>query len=66
MTFLVHEAQVRRTEFMPGTLTFCIHLILYAMRMMYKVDQHALCDMVNAHTDLRTEKGVDLLAINRP
>ena len=34
--------------------------------MMYKVDHHALYDNVNAHTDLRTEKDVDLIVINRP
>jgi hypothetical protein len=34
--------------------------------MIYKVDHHALYDKVKAHTDLRTEKDVDLIAINRP
>jgi len=34
------------------------------MQMMYKLDQHTSCDKVTAHTDLHTEKDVDLIAIN--
>ena len=33
---------------------------------MYKFDQHPSCDKVKAHTDLRSEKDVDLIAINWP
>jgi hypothetical protein len=36
------------------------------MQMMYKLDPHPSCDKVEAHTDLRSENDVDLIAINRP
>jgi len=60
MSFFVEEKWVRRTEFMPGTLTLCIHLKSYAMQI-YKLDLHLSCEKVNtvANTDLRSEKDVD-------
>jgi hypothetical protein len=51
---------------MPGTLTLCMHLILYAMQLMYKLDQHPSCDKLKAQTDFRSQKDVDLIAMNRP
>jgi len=34
--------------------------------MMYKLDPHPSCDKVKVDTDLRSEKDVDLIEINRP
>ena len=60
MSFFVEEKWVRRTEFMPVTLTRCIHLKSYAMQI-YKLDLHLSREKVNtvANTDLRSEKDVD-------
>jgi hypothetical protein len=60
MSFFVEEKWVRCTEFMPGTLTLCIHLKSYAMQI-YKLDLYLSREKVNtiANTDLRSEKDVD-------
>ena len=65
MSFFVEEKWVRRTEFMPVTLTRCIHLKSYAMQI-YKLDLHLSREKVNtvANTDLRSEKDVILIATN--
>jgi len=36
------------------------------MQMMYKLDPHPSCDKVKAHTDLSSERDIDLIAINQP
>jgi hypothetical protein len=60
MSFFVEEKWVRCTEFMPGTLTLCIHLKSYAMQI-YKLDLYLSREKVNtiANTDLSSEKDVD-------
>ena len=36
------------------------------MQMMYNLDPLSSCDKVKTHRDLRSEKDVDLIPINRP